>query len=157
MRNLGIYSLTAIVVAFSASNAYPQTAVDPKKQRADDFASNGAQVTLKECNLPVSCGGKPFTKEEREPRETSGDLVVDQRTLHFDGLDIELWYALEYPPGKAIQNPYQQPPAILSVTVTGPMWTVANGLRIGVTTDKVKEVLGGNVPNQDGCAEYVND
>ncbi|SRR5581483_9941134 len=157
MRNLSIYLLTAFVAVLSASSAYPQSAANLTKQRADEFASHGAEATLKECNLPISCGGKPFVKEERERRETSNDVVVDQRTLHFDGLDIELWYTLEYPPGKPIQNPYQQPPAILSVSITGPMWTVANGLRIGVTTDKVAEVLGGSGIARDGCVEYVND
>ncbi len=124
--------------------------------RLDYFASNGMYTTLKECVLPTTCGGEPFFKQKQVKRQTSNDHDVDQRTVYFDGLTIELWYVLAYPyPSKKVKDPYKRP-EILSVEVTSPRWRVAHGLRVGVKRSMVLKKLGiGQV--QGSCMEYVNE
>ena len=110
---------------------------------------------LQACQLPSSCGGKPPIEKSSQRRETSNDLTVDERMLRFDGLELHIWYVLEYSPGKRVKKPYSSP-RILRVHVTGPQWPVPHGLRVGTPKAAVFRKLGhGRGPGE--CTEYVND
>jgi hypothetical protein len=129
--------------------------IDRSKKSADEFVSKGYNFTLKQCNLPETCGGKRAQQKQRKVRITSNDLRVDQRTLSFAGLTVELWYVLEYSPGKRSLEPYKKP-EILALTVTGSDWPVMYGLRVGMPRSAVVKKLGdGGGKNE--CHEYVNE
>jgi len=154
MRISFSYFAIPIIAICGLSNAFAVDNSAQVRNRADEFASKGMEFTLKECSIPTTCGGMPFIKQRKEKRETGNDLVVEERTLEFEGLIVELGFALEYPPGKAIKDPYKHP-SILGLTITQPRWPVVHGLRVGVDRALVIQTLGeGTI--QGECIEYVS-
>jgi hypothetical protein len=126
-----------------------------QKQAASRFASTGMAATLRRCELPRRCGGQAPTRTQKTRRETSNDFKVDQRTLEFDGLTIELSYLLEAPaPVGKSAHPYRDP-QVLRLRLSDSRWPVGQGLGVGATQARVVRALGQGIA-RGACNEYVD-
>jgi hypothetical protein len=127
------------------------------KTKVDAFVSKGMFTPLKDCDLPVTCQGKRYLKQQRRKFQTSNDSDVDQRELSFDGMKVILRYVLaaSYPVGK-VTKPYSKPPEILQVRITKSHWSIDHGLRVGVSRTTVIQRLGRG-QEYGKCLLYINE
>ena len=149
--------LLMLGVLLSATSAGATEGTAKLTRRAEQLASRGLAMTLKTCTLPRTCGGTAPWRHTKIKRQTGNDLDVDQRTLYFPGLVIELWYELDYndPHRAKPVHPYRHP-LILQMTVTDKRWPVEYGLHVGVSRAEVYRKLGAQGTHQ-ACARYGNE
>lgn len=146
------FALLLIPIACAAIAADDTPA---QQQAASRFASTGMTTTLQGCDLPRTCGGIAPIRQEQTRRETSNDFKVDQRTLEFDGLTLELYYVLESPaPVGKSAHPYRDP-LVLRLRLSDRRWPVAQGLGVGAKQTEVMRALGRGGPI-GACNEYAN-
>lgn len=128
----------------------------PAQQRAASrFAATGMAPTLRRCDLPRTCAGAKPSRQDRRQRETGNDFQVDQRTLAFAGLTIELFHLLRSPPpADKAAHPYRDA-HLLRLRLSDARWPVAHGFAVGTPRARVVRVLGrGN--ERGACNEYID-
>lgn len=149
-RRLAALLLIPVATASVAMDDTPT-----QRRAASRFATTGMGQTLKQCDLPRICAGaKPLRQDSRQ-RETSNDVKVDQSTLEFVGLTVELFYLLQRPSrvSKAVR-PYRDA-HLLRLRLSDARWPVAHGFKVGTPRARVVSVLGRGI-ERGACNEYID-
>jgi hypothetical protein len=157
LPRLARHAAALVLAASILPSAFADAGADARDARARRFVDEGMNVTLAVCDLPKTCRRQAPLRATQELRETGNDSKIDQRSLAFDGMEIELIYAQDTPAtSRAARAEELRHPDVLELTVTTSKWPVAEGLRIGTPRAEVERVLGARGEASDACVTYAD-